>query len=181
MTTREGNRKPQSRKRQNRRSNRARPQLAWLVGVAILSIAVVPGYLVTQMQKRVERMQGELDSATVRVAHLERTAATLKQGLQETDLKRNVLQRHLDNWQTRFESMRGELESAKELAEQAKEGAAESTKHTASLQAKLDEANASRHALQSETARKAFVRLWKQKPDLPLFDDDVRIKFEKTE
>ena len=107
MKTREGNRKPQSGKRQNRRSNRARPQLAWLVGVAILSIAVVPGYLVTQMQKRVERMQGELDSATVRVAHLERTAATLKQGLQETDLKRNVLQRHLDNWQTRFESMRG--------------------------------------------------------------------------
>jgi hypothetical protein len=32
-----------------------------------------------------------------------------------------------------------------------------------------------------KTARKAFVRLWKQKPDLPLFDDDVRIKFEKTE
>jgi hypothetical protein len=31
------------------------------------------------------------------------------------------------------------------------------------------------------TARKAFVRLWKQHPDLPLFDDDVRIKFEKTE
>ena len=150
MTTREGNRKPHSSKRQNRRSNLGRPQLAWLVGVAILSIAVVPGYLVTQMQKRVERMQGELDSATARVAHLERTAATLKQGLQETDFKRNVLQRHLDNWQIRFESMRGELESAKELAEQAKEGAAESTKHTASLQAKLDEANASRHALQSE-------------------------------
>ena len=32
-----------------------------------------------------------------------------------------------------------------------------------------------------KTARKAFVRLWKQTPDLPLFDDDVRIKFEKTE
>jgi spore germination cell wall hydrolase CwlJ-like protein len=125
-----------SSKRQNRQ---ARPQLAWLVGVAILSIAVVPGYLVTQMQKRVERMQGELDSATAKVAHLERT-----------DFKRNLLQRHLDNWRTRFESMRGELESAKELAEQAKEGAAESTKHTASLQAKLDEANSSRDALQSK-------------------------------
>jgi spore germination cell wall hydrolase CwlJ-like protein len=111
---------------------------------------VLPGYLVTQMQKRIERMQSELDSATARVAHLERTAATLRQGLQETNFKRNVLQRHLDNWQTDFESMRAELESVKELAEQAKEGAAESTKHTASLQAKLDEANTSRNALQSE-------------------------------
>jgi spore germination cell wall hydrolase CwlJ-like protein len=36
------------------------------------------------------------------------------------------------------------------LAERAKEGAAESTKHTASFQAKLDEANASRNGLQSE-------------------------------
>jgi hypothetical protein len=32
-----------------------------------------------------------------------------------------------------------------------------------------------------KTARKAFVGLWKQNPDLPLFDDDVRIKFEKTD
>ena len=150
MTTREGNRKPQSSKRQNRRINLARPQFVWLVGLAILSTAAVSGYLVMQMQKRVERMQVELDSATARVAHLAQTAAALKQGLQETDFKRKVLQRHSDNWQTRFESMRGELESAKELAEQAKEGAAESTKHTASLQAKLDEANASRNALQSK-------------------------------
>jgi hypothetical protein len=28
-------------------------------------------------------------------------------------------------------------------------------------------------------ARRAFMRLWKQKPDLFLFDDDVRIKFEQ--
>ena len=150
MTTREGNRKPQSSKRQNRRINLARPQFVWLVGLAILSTAAVSGYLVMQMQKRVERMQVELDSATARVAHLAQTAATLKQGLQETDFKRNVVQRHLDNWQTRFESMRAELESTKELAEQAKQGAAESTRHTAGLQEKLDEANASRNALQSE-------------------------------
>jgi spore germination cell wall hydrolase CwlJ-like protein len=146
--TREGNRKSQSSKRQNRWINQARPQSAWLLGV--LSIAAVSGYFVTQMQERVERMQRELDSATARVAHLERTGATLKQGLQETDFKRNLLQRHLDNWQTRFESVRAELESVKELAERANEGAAESTKHTASFQAKLDEANASRNALQSE-------------------------------
>jgi spore germination cell wall hydrolase CwlJ-like protein len=123
------------------------------------------------MQKRLERMQGELDRATARVVPLERTAATLEQELKESHFKRNVLQGQLDsasskieqlretveaaeaaheNWQTRFESIRGELESAKKLAEQAKEGAAESTKHTASLQAKLDEANASRDALQSK-------------------------------
>jgi spore germination cell wall hydrolase CwlJ-like protein len=132
-----------------------------------LSIAVVLGYLATQMQ----RMQGELGRATARVVHLERTAATLEQELKETHFKRNVLQGQLDsasskieqlreaveaaeaaheNWQTRFESMRGELENDKNLAEQAKEVAAESPKHTASLQAKLDEANASRDALQSE-------------------------------
>ena len=172
MTKRDGNKKFQSSKRQNRKSrNQARSQSAWLVGVAILSIAVVPGYLVTQMQKRLERMQGELDRATARVVPLERTAATLEQELKESHFKRNVLQGQLDsasskieqlretveaaeaaheNWQTRFESIRGELESAKKLAEQAKEGAAESTKHTASLQAKLDEANASRDALQSK-------------------------------
>jgi hypothetical protein len=32
-----------------------------------------------------------------------------------------------------------------------------------------------------KTARKAFARLCKEKPDLSLFDDDVRIKFEKTQ
>lgn len=32
-----------------------------------------------------------------------------------------------------------------------------------------------------KTARRAFVRLWKQKPDLSLFDDDVRVSFDKTE
>jgi spore germination cell wall hydrolase CwlJ-like protein/FtsZ-binding cell division protein ZapB len=172
VTTRDGNKKFQSSKRQNRKSkNQARSQSAWLICVAILSIAVVPGYLVTQMQKRLERMQGELGRATARVVHLERTAATLEQEVKETHFKRNVLQGQLDSasskieqlretveaaeaaheyWQTCFESMRGELESAKKLAEQAKEGAVESTKHTASLQAKLDEANASRDALQSE-------------------------------
>jgi spore germination cell wall hydrolase CwlJ-like protein/FtsZ-binding cell division protein ZapB len=128
---------------------------------------VVLGYLATQMQ----RMQGELGRATARVVHLERTAATLEQELKETHFKRNVLQGQLDsasskieqlretvqaaeaaheNWQTRFESMRGELESAKKLAEQARAEAEESTKHTASLQTKLDKANASRDSLQSE-------------------------------
>ena len=97
MTKRDGNKKFQSSKRQNRKSrNQARSQSAWLVGVAILSIAVVPGYLVTQMQKRLERMQGELDRATARVVPLERTAATLEQELKETHFKRNVLQGQLD-------------------------------------------------------------------------------------
>jgi spore germination cell wall hydrolase CwlJ-like protein/FtsZ-binding cell division protein ZapB len=176
VTTRDGNRKYESANGKTKTRRVARKlgtQSAWLVGVAILSIAVVPGYLVSQMQNRLERIQGQLDRATARVVHLERTAATLTQELEETDLKRNVLQGQLDsasskigqvgeiakaaeasheNWQSRFDSLRGELESAKKLAEQAKEGAAESTKHTASLQAQLDEANASRHALHSELA-----------------------------
>ena len=84
MTQRDGNKKFQSSKQQNRKTrNQARSQSAWLVGVAILSIAVVSGYLVTQMQKRLERMQGELDRATTRVVHLERTAATLERELNE--------------------------------------------------------------------------------------------------
>ncbi|MGH6804349.1 MAG: cell wall hydrolase [Methyloceanibacter sp.] len=154
----------------------------------------MPGYLVTQMQKRLERMQGELDRATTRVVHLERTAATLEQELKETHFKRNVLQGQLDsaieqlretveaseaaheNWQTRFESIRGELESAKKLAEQAKEGAAESTKHTASLQAKLDEANASRDALQSklELAHSSVQQLRSELDEAQSELDDTR-------
>jgi spore germination cell wall hydrolase CwlJ-like protein len=125
------------------------------------------------MQKRLERMHGQLEGATARVVHLERTAATLTQELKETDLKRNVLQDQLDSadskieqlseiakvaeashesWQSRFDSLRGELEGAKKLAEEARKEAAESAKHTASLQGQLHEANASRHALQSEVA-----------------------------
>jgi len=131
VTKREGDKKFQSSKRQNRKSrNQARSQAAWLVGVAILSIAVVAGYLVTQM------LQGQLDSARSKIEQLRETVEAAEAA-------------H-ENWQTRFESIRGELESAKKLAEQAKEGAAESTKHTASLQAKLDEANSSRDALQSK-------------------------------
>jgi len=97
---------------------------------------VVPGYLVTQMQKRLERMQGQLGSASSKIEQLRETV----EGAEAAH----------ENWQIRFESIRGELESAKKLAEQAKEGATESTKHTASLQVKLDEANASRNALQSK-------------------------------
>ena len=72
-------------------------------------------------------LQGQLDSASSKIEQLRETVEAAEAA-------------H-ENWQ---------LESAKKLAEQAKEGAAESTKHTASLQAKLDEANASRDALQSE-------------------------------
>ena len=174
---RKENRKPQRSGNRKRQSNHAKPQSNWLVGVAIL-IAVVLGYLVMQTQSRLETVQSELHKvsenavyATARVVDLEQTAAGLKRELKRADFKRNELQYQLnkenskieqlskivdaaeasqDDWRTRLESMRSDLEGAKQSTGQAEAEAARSKKQVASLEAKLDETNTKRDALQTE-------------------------------
>lgn len=166
MTAPEENRKPPSMRQSN-----------WLSGVAIL-IAVVFGYLVMQTQKRLETVQSELHKvsenavqAKARVVVLEQTAANLTRELKKADFKRNELQDQLnkenskieqlseivdaaeasqDDWRTRLESMRSDLEGAKQSAGQAEAEAEGSKKQVASLEAKLDETNTKRDALQME-------------------------------
>ena len=141
-------------------------------------IAVVLGYLVMQTQKRLETVRIELHKvsenavqAKARVVDLEQTAAGLKRELKRADFKRNELQDQLkkenskieqlseiveaaeasqDNWRTRFESMRSDLEGAKQSAGQAEAEVEGSQKRVASLEAKLDETNTKRDALQNE-------------------------------
>jgi N-acetylmuramoyl-L-alanine amidase len=139
---------------------------------------VVLGYLIMQTQKRLEAVQSELHKvsenavqAKARVVDLEQTAAGLKQKLQRADFKHNELQDQLnqknfkiqqlskmvhaavtsqDEWRTRLESMRSDLERAKQSAGQAEAEAEGSNKQVASLEAKLDETNTKRDALQTE-------------------------------
>lgn len=174
---RKENRKPQGSGNRKRQSNHAKPQSNWLVGVAIL-LAVVLTYLVMQTQKRLETVQSELHKvsenavqAKARVVDLDQTAAGLKRELNRADVKRNELQDQLnkekskieqlseivdaaeasqDDWRTRLESMRNDLEGAKQSAGQAEAEAAGSKEQVASLKAKLDETNTKRDALQTE-------------------------------
>lgn len=174
---RKDNRKPQRSGNRKRQSNRATPKSDWLLAVAIL-IAGVLGYFVMQTQKRLETVQSELHrvsenavQAEATVVDLEQTAASLKRELKKADFKRNELQDQLDksnskieqlseivdageasrkDWRARLESMRSEIEGAKQSAEQAEAESAWSKKQVASLKAKLDETNAKRHALQTE-------------------------------
>ena len=155
----------------------AKRQSNWLSGVAIL-IAVVLAYLVMQTQKRLETVQSELHKvsqnavrAKARVVDLELTAAGLKREIQRADFKRNELQDQLnkknskieqlseivdaaeasqDEWRTRLERMRSDLEGAKQSAGQAEAEAEASKKQVASLEAKLDETNTKRDALQQD-------------------------------
>jgi spore germination cell wall hydrolase CwlJ-like protein len=129
-------------------------------------------------QNRLETVQGELlrvsenaIQATAKVVDLEQTAAGLKRELETADFKRSELQDHLnqanlqieqlseivdaaeashEDWQTRLESMRSELEGAKQSAKQAEAEAAGSKKQVASLKAELDQTNAKRQSLQTE-------------------------------
>ena len=101
----------------------------------------------------------------------EETAAESKAGAKKADFKRNELQDQLnkenskieqlseivdaaeasqDDWRTRLESMRSDLEGAKQSAGQAEAEAEGSKKQVASLEAKLDETNTKRDALQKE-------------------------------
>ena len=174
---REDNRRPPRSENRKRQRNHAKRQSNWLSGVAIL-IAVVLGYLVMQTQKRLETVRSELHKvsenavqAKARVVDLEQTAAGLKRELKRADFKRNELQDQLkketskieqlseiveaaeasqDDWRTRFESMRSDLEGAKQSAGQAEAEVEGSQKRVASLEAKLDETNTKRDALQKE-------------------------------
>src|SRR5262245_51699513 len=174
VTMRERRQPPQRRGNRKRQRNHAKRQSNWLSGVAIL-IAVALGYLVMQTHKRLETARSELHEvsenaveAKARVVDLEQTAAGLKRELKRADFKRSELQDQLneenskieqlteivdaakvtqDDWQTRFESMRSDLEGAKQSAEAEAEG---SKKQVASLEAKLDETNTKRDALQTE-------------------------------
>lgn len=135
-------------------------------------------YLVMQTQKRLETVQSELHKvsenavqAKARVVDLDQTAAGLKRELNRADVKRNELQDQLnkekskieqlseivdaaeasqDDWRTRLESMRNDLEGAKQSAGQAEAEAAGSKEQVASLKAKLDETNTKRDTLQTE-------------------------------
>ena len=168
---------PQRTGNRKRRRKYAKRQSNWLSGVAIL-IAVVLAYLIMQTQKRLETVQSELHKASenavqtkARVVDVEQTAAGLKQELQRADFKRNELQDQLnkknseieqlseivdaaqasqDDWRTRLESMRSDLEGAKQSAGQAEAEAEAFKKQVASLEAKLDETNTKRDALQTD-------------------------------
>src|SRR5262245_18577552 len=170
------NRKPKGSGNRKRQRNHAKRQSNWLSGVAIL-IAAVLGYFVMQTQKRLEMAQSELRKvsenavqAKARVVDLEQTAAGLKRELERADLKRDELQDQLnkenskieqlseivdaaeasqDEWRTRLESMRSDLEGAKQSAGQAEADAEASKKQVASLEAKLDETDTKRDALQT--------------------------------
>jgi N-acetylmuramoyl-L-alanine amidase len=138
-------------------------------------IAVVLGYLIMQTQKRLEAVQSELHKvsenavqAKARVVDLEQTAAGLKQKLQRADFKHNdqlnqknfkiqqlsemvhAAEASQDEWRTRLEGMRSDLERAKQSAGQAEAEAEGSNKQVASLEANLDETNTKRDALQTE-------------------------------
>jgi spore germination cell wall hydrolase CwlJ-like protein/peptidoglycan hydrolase CwlO-like protein len=177
VTMRKDNRKLQRSGDRKRQFKQARPQSDWFVGAAIL-LALVLGYLVMQTQTRLKTVQSELHrvsdnavQAKARVVHLEHAAASLKREMKNADFKRNELQDQLgkanaqidqlseivdtaeashEDWQTLLESMRSELEGAKQSAKHAEAESADSKKQMASLKAKLDEINAKRHALQSE-------------------------------
>jgi spore germination cell wall hydrolase CwlJ-like protein len=171
------NRTPRRSGNRKRQRNHAKRQSNWLSGVAIL-IAVVLGYLIMQTQKRLEAVQSELHKvsenavqAKARVVDLEQTAAGLKQELQRADFKHNELQDQLnkknskiqqlsemadaaeasqDDWRTRLESMRSDLEGTKQSAGQAEAESESFKKQVASLEAKLDETNTKRDALQTD-------------------------------
>jgi spore germination cell wall hydrolase CwlJ-like protein len=169
------NRKSPSGGNRKRENNHATPQADWRVGVAILSISVVLGFLLMQTQKRFEMLQSELHrvredavQAKAKAVDLERIAASLKREFKKADFKRNELQAQFDkanskidqlseivdaaetshkDWQARLES---ELEGAMHSAERAEAEAAGSKKQVASLRAKLNEVNDKRQALQTE-------------------------------
>ena len=142
------------------------PKIRWQlpVGVALAGIAVVLACLVTQMQKRLDTVQSELQK-------LEVSTASLKQSLISSDSDRRRLQWQLETanskveqlskaidasnaqeekWQTRFQRMQSQLEHAKELAERTRAEVAESDKQVAFLSAKIDKADNERYALQAE-------------------------------
>jgi spore germination cell wall hydrolase CwlJ-like protein len=123
------------------------------------------------VQSELHKVSENAVQAKARVVDLEQTAAGLKQEFQRADFKHNELQDQLnkrnskiqqlsemvdaaeasqDDWRTRLESMRSDLEGTKQSAGQAEAESESFKKQVASLEAKLDETNTKRDALQTD-------------------------------